>query len=168
MRLACLPRFLSLTPSDRCDIKTGAVPSSRGLGHRPLTAETRVRFPLGLPKPRLTHRYYGIKNYGTPERFGISFAANNALPSSRVRFGPNRLNFSRVTTGLLCPSRRATQLMFSPHRDGHVAQMWRIWQAAGTAPPSASACAPRFSAGTSPDRSAAAWGPGTQNCPPGS
>ncbi len=44
------PRLRPLTPSGPWDISGGAVPSSSGLGHRPLTAETRVRFPLGLPR----------------------------------------------------------------------------------------------------------------------
>src|SRR3974390_1029355 len=39
-----------LTGSGPSDKFSDKVPSSSGLGYCPLTAETRVRFPLGLPK----------------------------------------------------------------------------------------------------------------------
>ena len=52
--------LLDNPPWNRLELRT-TVPSSRGLGHRPLTAETGVRNPLGLPK---ITRGYGHRNQG--------------------------------------------------------------------------------------------------------
>jgi hypothetical protein len=95
----------------------------------------------------------------------MEFAASKALPSLRVRLGTNRLYRSRVTTGLLCPSIRATQLMFSPPKS----RGWRRCAASGRAAGSgcrpASTPAPRPSSGRAPASGASAWSPGRRDPP---
>ncbi len=64
--------------------------SSRGLGHRPLTAETRVRIPLGLPhnrKPALAGVFVCGDEWKTRDRLkpqGIRFNYGQQLAMTPV------------------------------------------------------------------------------------
>ena len=69
----------------------------------------------------------GQSSKGVKEYLGkINFAYVIIVCARAEKICPNRLYFSRVTTGLLCPSMRATQFMFSPTEMASVAKVWRI------------------------------------------
>ena len=59
-------------------------PSSRGLGHRPLTAATRVRIPLGTP--HINQINYWMRRFGGVEALLVSVPEGDALLLSELWF----------------------------------------------------------------------------------
>src|SRR5690606_4594088 len=63
---------------------------SRGLGHRPFTAATGVRIPLGTPLQRFEiRRFYGAPGPGRPwATYCVSFSTLSGALRSRSRWVP--------------------------------------------------------------------------------